>query len=248
VTTFRRQVDGAALPPHALLAEVRPAERAPADRPFVYANMVTTVDGRAAVGGSSRLLGSPADTLMLTELRAMADAVLIGTGTVRAEGYARLVGHPDRIARRREAGKADTPTAVLLSRSLDVPWEAGLFAAADQPVIVYTGGDGARPDVAAPLEIVRLEDPTPRAAMADLRSRGVRSLLCEGGPTLNSALLAERLVDELFLTLSPLLAGNADAPRIVEGPDLPEPLALSLEWVLHHDDELYLRYRIRHDR
>ena len=71
----------------------------------------------------------------------------------------------------------------------------------------------------------------------------MRALLCEGGPTLNRALLAAGVVDELFLTLSPLLTGNTDAPRIVEGEDLPAPVRLRLEWVLHHDDELYLRYR-----
>jgi riboflavin-specific deaminase-like protein len=248
VTTFRRQVDGAALPPHALLAEVRPGERAPADRPFVYANMVTTVDGRAAVGGSSRLLGSPADTLMLTELRALADAVLIGTGTVRAEGYARLVGHPDRIARRREAGRADTPTAVLLSRSLDVPWEAGLFAASDQPVLVYTGAEGGVPaHVAAPVEVVRLPDPSPAAALADLRARGVRGVLCEGGPTLNRVLLAAGLVDELFVTLAPLVTADDDAPRIVQGDALPTPATLTLTWALRHGDELFLRFAVHHD-
>jgi riboflavin-specific deaminase-like protein len=248
VTTFCRQADGAALPPHELLAEVRPAERAPADRPFVYANMVTSIDGRAAVGGSSRMLGSPADTLMLTELRTLADAVLIGTRTVRAEGYARLVGHPDRIARRRAAGRPDTPTAVLLSRTLDVPWEAGLFAAADQPVLVYTGTEGDVPaHVAAPVEIVRLRDPTPAAALADLRTRGVRAALCEGGPTLNRALLAGGLVDEVFITVAPLVTADDDAPRIVQGVALPTPATLSLTSTLRHGDELFLRYAVRRD-
>ncbi len=129
---------------------------------------------------------------------------------------------------------------MLLSRSLDLPWDAGLFAAPDQPVIVYTGTRRATPpDVAAPLEVVRLAGPHAAAALADLRARGVRALLCEGGPTLNRALLAAGVVDELFLTLSPLLAGNRDAPRIVEGDDLPAPVRLALEWVLRHDDELY---------
>ena len=111
-------------------------------------------------------------------------------------------------------------------------------------MLVYTGGDAAPPDVAAALEVVRLEDPSPAAALADLRARGVRALLCEGGPTLNRALLAAGVVDELFLTLAPMLTGNADAPRIVEGEDLPDPLSMQLAWVLRHGDELYLRYRL----
>jgi riboflavin-specific deaminase-like protein len=234
-------------PPHEWLAELRPHERAPADRPFLYLNMVETVDGRASIEGRSQALGSEIDTLLLTEMRALADAVLIGSGTLRAEGYARLVGHPDRIARRKAAGRAPTPLAVLLSRGLDLPWEAGLFTAPDQPVLVYTGSDAGAPDVAAPLELVRLPEPTPEAALRDLRARGIRSLLCEGGPTLNRGLLAAGLVDELFLTISPLLTGNADAPRIVEGDDLDAPVDLALQWVLRHGDELYLRYHIRHD-
>ena len=236
------------LAPHAWLSGLQPQGRAPADRPFVYLNMVSSVDGRAAIEGHSHPLGSEADTLLLTELRTLADAVLIGTGTLRAEGYARLVGNPERIARREAAGLAPTPIAVLISRGLDLPWDAGLFAAADQPVIVYTGSDAAPPGVAAPLELVRLDDPTPAAALRDLRARDVRAMLCEGGPTLNRALLAAGLVDELFLTLAPLLAGNVDAPRIVEGDDLEAPAELALEWVMRHDDELYLRYRVRHDR
>jgi riboflavin-specific deaminase-like protein len=231
-------------PPHEWLAEVRPRERAHAHRPFVYLNMVSTADGRAAIEGRSHDLGSEADTLLLTELRALADAVMIGTGTLRAEGYARLVSDPDRIARRAAHGLAATPVAVLLSRSLDLPWDAGLFAAAGQPVLAYTGSDAEAPEVAAALEVVRLEDPSPAAALADLRARGVRALLCEGGPTLNRALLAAGVVDELFLTLAPMLAGTADAPRIVEGDDLPEPLTMQLAWVLRHGDELFLRYRL----
>jgi len=242
---FVRMTDGPERPPHEWLAELRPHARAHADRPFLYLNMVASADGRASVEGRTAGLGSEPDTLLLTELRALAEAVLIGTGTIRAEGYGRLVRNAERVARREAAGLAPTPTAVLISRSFDVPWGAPLFAAADQPVILYTGADGAPPQVAAPLEVVRLEDPAPPAMMADLRSRGIRSLLCEGGPTLNSALLEAGVVDELFLTLSPQLAGEPGAPRIVEGMGLPQPVPLTLEWVLRHEDEVYLRYGVR---
>src|SRR5829696_3507383 len=109
--------------PHEWLADVKPHDRAPADRPFVYLNMVATVDGRAAIKGRSDALGSPTDTLLLTELRTLADAVLIGTGTLRAEGYGRIVGDAGRVARREAAGLPPTPTAVLLSRRLDLPWD-----------------------------------------------------------------------------------------------------------------------------
>jgi riboflavin-specific deaminase-like protein len=243
--SFDRLAAGPSRPPHEWLSELQPHERAPDDRPFLFLNMIATADGRAAIEGRTAALGSEADTRLLTELRAIADAVLIGTGTIRAEGYGRLVRNAERVARREAAGQPPTPTAVLISRSFDIPWGALLFEAADQPVIVYTGDGGAPPRVAAPLEVVRFEECTPQAVMADLRSRGVRSLLCEGGPTLNSGLLEAGVVDELFLTLSPQLSGETGAPRIVEGMGLPEPVPLSLEWVLRHDEELYLRYRVR---
>jgi riboflavin biosynthesis pyrimidine reductase len=247
MTDFARLEDGAARPPHEWLAGLRFEERAPAERPLLFMNFVASADGRATIEGRAQALGSDADTLLLTELRTIADAVLIGSGTLRAEGYARLVGDPGRVARRTAAGRPPTPLAVLMSHGLDLPWEAGLFAAADQPVLIYTAADAAPPAVAAAPEVVRLPQLSPAAVLRDLRGRGVRALLCEGGPRLFRSLLGAGLVDELFLTLSPLLTGTAAAPRIVEGTDLGAPVRLALEWALRHDSELYLRYRVGHD-
>jgi riboflavin-specific deaminase-like protein len=227
-----------------VLTELRPRERAHAERPYVYVNMVATVDGRATLDGRSAGLGDDADLAMLLELRTLADAVLIGTGTLRAEGYDRLVRDPARRARRQAAGQAEDPTAVVLSRALDVPWEAGLFAAAEQPVLVYSGLAGAAPAVAAPVELVILPEATPARALADLRARGVRSLLCEGGPTLNRALLEAGVVDELFLTLAPLLTGDESEPAIVAGGRLGASAPLELRWVLRAGSELFLRYGV----
>jgi riboflavin biosynthesis pyrimidine reductase len=228
-----------------LLAPLRPRERAHAARPFTYVNMVATADGRAALDGRTSALGDAADLEMLLELRTLADAVLIGTGTVRAEGYDALIRAPERRARRSAAGQGETPLAVLLSRSLDLPWEAGLFAAADQPVLIYSGPDAADPPaVAAPVELVRLPEPRPAAALADLRRRGIAALLCEGGPTLNRVLLEAGLVDELFLTLAPLLTGDESEPAIVAGGRLRAPAALQLRWALRSGSEIFLRYAV----
>lgn len=235
--------DGARLTPLELLAGLRD-EPVPEDRPRVLVDMVASADGRAAVRGSSRPLGGPADLQLLLELRTIADAVLIGPATVRAEGYARLVGAPERRERRRRAELSEDPLAVLVSRSMDLPWDAGLFAAAEQPVLVYGGRAVTVPAVAAPVEVVHLQPLALAAALEDLRRRGVRLLLCEGGPTLNGALLAAGLVDELFLTRCPLLTGDDAAPTIVGGDPLPEPAGLTLRWVCHVDDELYLRYTL----
>ena len=228
-----------------LLAEVRPRERAPRDRPFVFVNMVASIDGRAQVDGRAAALGEEADLEMLLELRALADAVLIGPGTVRAEGYARLVGGEERRAYRSSLGLAEDPVAVILSRSLDVPWDAGLFAAAAQPVLVYTSADEEVPGTAAPVEVVRMEHCTPGAMLADLRARGVAALLNEGGPTLLSALLEEGVVDELFLTIAPVITGDPLALRIVEGEGLSRIHRARPVWVLRAEGELFLRYAVQ---
>ena len=194
---------------------------APEDRPWVSAIMVASLDGRATLDGTSRALGGPQDLQMLLALRRRADALLVGPGTVRAEGY----------------GPLPCP-AVLVTRSFDLPWEAGLFAAPGQEILVYTRADAEPPPVAAAVETVPLEGLA--EVLADLRRRGIRRLLCEGGPTLNRALLDARLLDELFLTLSPVVAGE-DAPAIV-APG--EPAQLSLRSVATADGDLYLRYSV----
>jgi riboflavin-specific deaminase-like protein len=205
--------------------------------------MISTADGRAARHGRSATIGGDADLQLLLDLRTRADAVLIGTGTLRAEGYDRLVKRESRRERRVAEGLAPDPLAVILSRRFDVPWDAGLFQAPDQPVLVYTGVDaGEPPDVPAPVEVVRLEVPGLTEMLADLHARGVRALLSEGGPTMHGALWAAGVVDELFLTIAPLITGDADEPNIVEGGRLPEPPSLELLSVDRAGSELFLRY------
>src|SRR5262245_10636974 len=225
-----------------LLREARMGDSAPDDRPYLFMNFVESVDGRATREGSSRQLGSPADLEMLLALRTIADAVLVGTGTIRVEGYGRLCGE-ERRARRVALGLAADPPLVTFSRRFDVPWDASLFEAAEQPVLIYTAVPGEVPDVAAPVEVVLLEPYTSVAALADLRARGVRALLSEGGPTLLRGLLADGVVDELFLTLSPEIVGG-DERRLIPGPPLDPVIEMSLIWVLEADGELFLRYRL----
>jgi riboflavin-specific deaminase-like protein len=220
-----------------------PQDRARDDRPFVFVSMIATVDGRAARDGRSATLGGEADLQLLLDLRTLADAVLIGTGTLRAEGYDRLVRREERRRRRLAAGLAEDPQAVILSRRFDVPWEAGLFQAAEQPVLVYTGADaGEPPEVPAPVEVVRLDVPGLTEMLADLRARGVRALLSEGGPTMNGAMHAAGVVDELFLTITPLITGDEDEPNIVAGGRLPEAAELELLSVRTEGSEVFLRY------
>lgn len=239
----RLGADGPAQTAREILAAVDARGRARAEAPCLLVNMIATLDGRAALNGSTRPLGGPADLEMLLELRVLADAVMIGSGTLRAEGYGRLMRRPQRRARRAEAGLAADPPAVLVSRELDLPWEAALFAAAEQPVIIYTRAQRtAIPETAAPVEVVALDELEPPAVLADLRRRGIAVLLCEGGPALNAWLLAAGVVDELFLTLTAVLTGDEREPTILGGPALVPPVEARLEWVLRRGSDLFLRY------
>jgi riboflavin biosynthesis pyrimidine reductase len=114
-------------------------------------------------------------------------------------------------------------------------------------VLVYTRADAQAEaaETRAPVEVVRLEDASPAAMLADLRARGIAALLSEGGPTLNSVMLAAGVVDELFLTIAPQITGEPEAIRIVEGDALPVPLRARPVWVLRARGELFLRYALQ---
>jgi riboflavin biosynthesis pyrimidine reductase len=220
--------------------------------------MVATVDGRAAVEGRSVALGHPEDRALLRELRAAADAILVGTGTLAAERYASLLDDEAR-ARRVAEGRSPHPLVVTTSRRLRLPVdEAPIFAEAGVPILAFgeEGGGGSPsageaaggpsfPGVAADLEVVRLPAPLSLAAvLAALRARGVKGVLCEGGPSLLRRLVAEDLLDDLCLTVAPLLAAGG-APSILEGDVLPAAPRLTLRDVHRADDHLFLHYGLR---
>lgn len=222
-----------------LLAATAPWERAPAGRPLVLANMVATLDGRVALDGGSTGLGSEGDRAMFHALRGVVDAVLAGTGTLRAERYGRLVATRQRRAAREALGLEGDPPLLVITRSGEVPWEAPLFAEPDQRVGI-AGPVTVPAHVRARVEVVPATEPA-AALRALAKTLGLRTVLCEGGPTLNRGLLDAGLVDELFLTLDPRLVGG-DGLRLVAGDALADPAQARLEWVLRCGDELLLRY------
>jgi riboflavin-specific deaminase-like protein len=214
-----------------------------ADRPFVAMNFAATVDGRATIGGVSAPIGSDTDTAMLAGLRTRFDAVMIGAGTMRAERYGRPVPNQEKRERRERLGLPHDPLMVIVSGGLDLPWDAPLFTDGGGRVLVFTTSDAEAPATATSLGIVRHQGSVDlAAALLNLREEhGVRAVLCEGGPRLHAELESSGLVDDLFLTISPKLAGGA-APRIVEG-ELPGVEPLELAWLLEEDGELFARYR-----
>jgi riboflavin biosynthesis pyrimidine reductase len=212
------------------LDSYRPSEMAGEERPYVAMNFAVTVDGRATIGGVSGPIGSDADTAMLVGLRTRFDAVMIGAGTMRAERYGSLPG--ERLI-------------AIVSGSLDLPWDAPLFTEDGSPVAVFTSSREEPPATEARLTVVRHEGGVDLGeALRHLREEhGVRAVLSEGGPRLHAEMQAAGLVDELFLTIAPKLAGGA-APRILEG-ELPEVEPLELAWLLEEDGELFARYARR---
>jgi riboflavin-specific deaminase-like protein len=226
------------------LGGYRPWEHPLEERPFVATNFAATVDGRATIGGVSGPIGSDTDTRMLARLRTRFDAVMIGAGTMRAENYGRVVADQAERERRERLGLPHDPLMVIVSGRLDLPWDAPLFTAGGGRVLVFTASEAEPPETATSLRVVRHEGEVDLAvALRHLREeRGVRALLCEGGPHLHSQLWSAGLVDELFLTTAPRMTG-ADAPRILEGEALPTLAELELAWLLEQDGELFARYR-----
>jgi riboflavin-specific deaminase-like protein len=218
----------------------RPWEQPHDERPFVAMNFAATVDGRATIGGVSGPIGSAADTAMLAGLRTRFDAVMIGAGTMRAERYGRLVSSQER---RERIGLPHDPLMVIVSGSLDLPWDASLFTDGGGRVLIFTASEDEAPETATSLRIVRHQGfvDMPEALRQLRQERGIRALLCEGGPGLHGELESGGMVDDLFLTIAPKLTGG-EAPRIVEG-DLPRVTALELAWLLEEDGELFARYR-----
>ena len=229
-----------------LVAELRPWEHAAGQRPFVALNMVHTSDGRAAVDGRTAPMSSLADRQLFHALRTRFDAVMAGAGTIRVERYGRIVRDAARREQRAGAGLAPDPLAIVVSASLDLPADLPLLQDPDSRVVVVTASATVLDGVRAEVEYLRFPGGVDlRAALARLREEhGVRAILCEGGPRLNATIVADGLVDELFLTSVPLLVGAAGALSIVDDAPLRAPAPLSLRWLLEHDGELFARYAI----
>jgi riboflavin biosynthesis pyrimidine reductase len=230
-----------------LLGDLRLHERAHAQRPWVVTNFATTTDGRATIDGRSGPIGDDGDMEVFRRLRTQVDALLIGTRTLGIERYGRAVRRPELRAARVAIGLAPEPLIATVSRSGELPLDAPLFAEPEANVVVFAPPQTPAPSCPACVTLVRL-DPAELTLTSSLRhlrtEHGVRSLLCEGGPTLMGALLHERLVDEVFLTLAPQLAGGGTGPTMSSGPVLADPAALELVWALERAGSLYLRYAV----
>lgn len=220
---------------------------APPGRPWIMANMVASVDGAYSLSGVSGALSSAADREIFHTLRAAADVILVAAGTTRAEKYRRPSTTEALLPARRAAGLADAPRLVVISRSLSIP--------ADQPFLV---GDGPEPLVMHPassdtshvpdgveLRAVGSDSVDLVEAMHSLGEDGAMVVLCEGGPTLLGQLQSLDLLDELFLSVSPVLAGGDRTGILGHADEHPVPQRLHRLW--EAEDSLFLTYRCIRD-
>ena len=210
------------------------------DRPYLAINMVATVDGRAAVNGSAVGIGSAADKRLMRELRAEADVVMHGAGTVRADPLSARVPAelvPQRVAN----GLTPQPLGVIVTRSGNLPAQHPYYESA---TVIYVTSDRQVETDCRTVEVCRVADV--RHVIADLARRGARRILCEGGPTLNAALFAHQVIDEIFLTIAPKVVGGADPLTIVKGAAFAQTINLSLRSLVELDGELFVRYGVNY--
>jgi riboflavin-specific deaminase-like protein len=230
--------------PAELATGLRLGDRAPTGRPYLVLNMVSSLDGKATIDWRTKGLSTELDRQLFHHLRTQVDAVMVGAGTVRTERYGRMTKSAELREKRVREGLRPDPLAVVVSGRLDLPLDLPLLGEPAQPVVIATASEAILPGLGDQVEYARVGDDLP-LLMAKLREEhGVRSVLCEGGPTLNSYLLAAGLVDELFLTLNPKLAGGAAALTIVAGKELVEPAELVLASVAEGGGDLFTRWRI----
>ncbi|MBB4910066.1 pyrimidine reductase family protein [Actinophytocola algeriensis] len=216
--------------------------------PFVQVNFVASADGAATVSGRSRGLSSPADKKVFALGRDLADVVLVGAGTALAEGY-RGVKHTElRASRRSNLGLTDVPPIAVVTGRGSVDPTSQLITDTTVPPIVLTSEAAptdwrkAMADAGVDVVVAGEDRVDPALALHALADRGLLRVCCEGGPTLFADLIAANLVDQLCLTVAPLLTG-AGAVRVADGLPASEPMSLTLESVLSDEGFLMLRYR-----
>lgn len=219
----------------------------PSDVQWVRASVISSLDGAAqGPNGLSGSLGTDADRRVLALLRGLADVVLVGAGTVRAERYGPVEFVEEHADSRRLCGQPPTAPIAVVSRSLDFEPTAPLFAEAEQQTIVVTvssapaGRQKALADV-ADLVIAGEHDVDVSAALAALAERDLRRVLCEGGPSLLADAIHAEAIDELCLTVSPMIVGWP-AARIVDGGQMESNSRWELAHVIDDDSTLLTRW------
>ncbi|MFR9797629.1 pyrimidine reductase family protein [Streptomyces sp. MS06] len=218
-------------------------------RPWLRANMVSSLDGAGQHQGRSQPLSSAADMRVFGTLRALADVVVVGAETVRQEGYRPARARAEFAEPRAAAGQGPAPAIAVVTARLDLDFSLPLFTSPSVPTLVLTGA-ASSPERRAAAEragarVVIAGDGAgvdPARAVRALAELGHTRLLTEGGPRLLGGLVAADVLDELCLTVSPTLTAG-DAQRIAGGPPVTVPHRFALMSLLEDDGFLFTRYR-----
>jgi len=213
-------------------------------RPAVRVCMVQSLDGVIAVDGRSGPLGSAADRAFFLACRALADVVLVGAQTMRAEGYGPATLTPHLVNARLAQGKPPVPRIAVVTRGLQLDLGSAFFRDARARPVIVTCASAPHHLVAAAREVADVivagnDEVDMRRAVAALGTDGCHLIDCEGGPTLNGALARAGLIDELCLSFAPTVIG--DGPRLARG--LLDAVDLHIHSVLHDGDALFVRLR-----
>ncbi|MFC0845496.1 pyrimidine reductase family protein [Streptomyces noboritoensis] len=216
---------------------------------WLRANMVSSLDGAGQHEGRSQPLSSATDMRIFGTLRALSDVIVVGAETVRQEGYRPARAREAFAARRAAAGQGPVPVIAVVTAGLDLDFGLPLFTSPQVPTLVLTGAaappDRVREAERAGAEVVVAGDGPgvePARAVAALAERGLRRMLTEGGPRLLGQFVAAGVLDELCLTVSPMLTAGS-AQRIAGGPSVTAPEHFRLELLLEEAGFLYTRYR-----
>lgn len=217
------------------------------NRPWVKVNFISSADGAVSLGGRSGGLGDANDKKVFQLGRALADVVLVGANTALIERYRSVRPKEVPAALRAELGLAPVPPVAVVTGRCSIEPNSPLVTEASTPTIVFTSEsapvDRRKALAEAGADVVVAGDHTVEVAnvVAELERRGLRRVCCEGGPHLLGSLVAAGLVDELDLSVAPLLV-SGDAGRIAAGPLPVDPQRMRLASVLHADGMLLLRY------
>ncbi|MGH2905402.1 MAG: dihydrofolate reductase family protein [Solirubrobacterales bacterium] len=223
-------------------ADLDLASRAPTQRPYVIVNMVATADGQGRIGDNTAKLGNDTDMALFVQLREQVDCVMAGTSTIEAEQYKGPASKPETRERRVARGLRPRPLFATVTRSGSLPLDAPVFQDAAAEIAVFSDAEVALQGAAAKVTQVPTHDAA--AILTRLHDDfGVRTLLLEGGPHLNAHFFAAELVDELFLTVAPVITGSGEPFPIIAGL-LPAAQRLHLVTAMIDEDHLFLRYRV----
>lgn len=218
----------------------------PGDRPWVLANMVAGIDGCAAHDGRVGSLSSSTDAALFHQLRSLADIVLVGAETVRRERYGPVGLSPAQVEARLRAGRSPGPSIAIVTRSMNLDFTLPVLTQQDGPeaiIITCEAADQRRlteSKTRAKVLIAGDDSVDLRQALGRLRSDGHRIVLCEGGPHLLGELVADDLLDELCLTISPMMGG--DPLPISVAPAAAPVRRFGLDHIAEEDGHLFLRY------